>query len=170
MEEKEFKITEEGLKPIENNNLKEALNKITGSNNGIREIEKPRELPKTGSYYPEENKKEIPREIKKEKIEEFREQIKDNPITRNHKLISKANLIGIWVLVGIVLLLLIINMFWTRISFDKKDFSPTVNNDITVEPANTTNQNFNTYEMSNNHTILVQPNITIINVINGSGV
>jgi hypothetical protein len=75
--------------------------------------------------------KEI-KEVKKKNIEDFN----DNETTKRYgvQLISKKTLIWFYVIIGILILILSINMIWKNNILDKfsdKDFSPTINNEIT---------------------------------------
>jgi len=174
MTEKEFKLTENGKEEIneEVKEVKDILNKITETPENKKGFE---ELPKPKDYYPEKEKEiqeipnqEIPKEYKKEKVKELNKEIGSNPITKDYTLISKANLIGIWVLIGVLILFLMIGIIWsnsTKSSFNKifkdKNFGDT--NNINVEPANVSvpvnisdkNIYYNNFTIVNNNTIIV---------------
>jgi hypothetical protein len=170
----EFKLTDNGIEPKHSEEINEIINRVVGNKKEIKEIPKPKELPKAEElYYPEKKveEPEIPKEIKKEKIQEFNENIKKNPITKDHKLISKTNILGMWITIGVLILIILVGMIWFNSSFNKKNFSPTVNNQIEVQPNNVSVPVSNTYNIYNNFTIqnnLTLPNTLKIKLMNSS--
>jgi uncharacterized protein YktA (UPF0223 family) len=107
--------------------------------------------------------KEI-KEVKKQNIEEFN----DSPRTKEYgvKLISKKTLVFLYIVIGTLILGLIANMVWHNIilkDFSDKDFSPTINNEITPNISAEFTEGTDNVYVYNNYTTI--NNITLVNNI-----
>lgn len=119
------KLTDEGIKEEDLSGFDE-----------VEEIDLPPRKPK---LLPQAIIERPPTEMeKRQAIKSFNE----NPTTKMYgaKAMKKSTYVALWMAFGLVFLLLLANTFWFNINFNKKDFSPIVNNDhtINVEQPNIT--------------------------------
>lgn len=163
-------MTEDYFNPIiEKNQDAENYGKDININE-INELKRQKDLKQQGKIPQEEIEvieepkvieEPIPPVIKKEIIKEFKGKIEKNPITKDHKLISKKTLTILIIALASFFLLFTIDMIWDNSIFADKDFS----SDIMVNPVNNINVTDadlieNTYE--NEYTINNYNNITNI--------
>jgi len=122
-------------------------------------IEEPKEIPKEDP---------IPPVTKREIIKEFN----NKPETKQYdaKLIPNSKMLGIWIFMGLLILILLIGMIWgntLKSKFLDKDFSPIINNNIAQPNVSFTDAGTteNTYTINNYNNFTILNNVTVPNII-----